>query len=80
MPPRTLQHTLRSEGVSYREIARGLRMRRALELLATTDKRLAEVALRAGYIDPSSFHRAFLSQTGMTPGRFRATSRLACAV
>jgi AraC-like DNA-binding protein len=61
--------------VSYRGIVRGLRLRRARQLLATTEKPLAEVALRTGYTDPSNFHRAFLSQTGITPGRFRATSR-----
>ncbi len=75
LPPRTLQHALRSEGVSYREIVRNLRMRRARQLLAATEKPLAEVALRVGYTDPSNFHRAFLSQTGMTPGRFREASR-----
>ena len=72
---RTLQLALRSEGVSYREIVLALRMRRAQQLLATTGKPLAEVALRAGYTELSSFSRAFLSQTGMTPGRFRDASR-----
>ena len=75
LPRRTLQHTLRSERVSYRKIARAIRMRRAQQLLATTGKPLAEVALRSGYTEPSSFARAFLSQTGMTPGRFREASR-----
>ena len=72
---RTLQHALRSEGVSYREIALGLRMRRAQQLLATSRMSLAEVALRAGYTKLSNFHRAFVSQTGATPGRFREASR-----
>ncbi len=75
MPPRTLQHALRREDVSFREITRHLRIRRARQLLATTERPLAEVALRAGYTDPSNFHRAFLSQTGMTPGRFREALR-----
>ncbi len=75
LPRRTLQYALRSEGVSYREIARALRMRRARQLLASTEQPLAEVALRAGYSDPSNFHRAFLSQTAMTPGRFREALR-----
>jgi len=70
-----LQHALRSEGVNCHEIARALRMRRAQQLLATPQMRLAEVALRAGYTDPSNFHRALLSPTGMTPGRFRDLSR-----
>jgi len=75
LPRRTLQYALRSEGVSYREITRALRMRRARQLLASTEKPLAEVALRAGYTDPSNFHRAFVSQTGVTPGRFREAAR-----
>jgi len=75
MLPRTLQLALRSEGVTFREIARALRMRRARQLLATTAKPLAEVALRTGYTDPSNFHRAFVAQTGLTPGRFREELR-----
>jgi AraC-like DNA-binding protein len=61
--------------VTYREIVRSLRMRRGRELLVATAKPLAEVALRAGYSDPSNFHRAFLLQTGMSPGRFREALR-----
>ncbi len=75
IPRRTLQHALRSEGVTFRDIVLELRMRRARQLLATTAKPLAEVALRAGYANLSNFHRAFISQTGMTPGRFREASQ-----
>ena len=75
LPRRTLQHALRREGVTYREIVQSMRMRRAQRLLAATNAPLAEVALRVGYTDPANFHRAFLSLTGMTPGRYRATSR-----
>ena len=71
---RTLQHALRSEGVTFRDIVLELRMRRARQLLATA-KPLAEVALRVGYANPSNFHRAFVSQTGVTPGRFREASQ-----
>ena len=74
LPSRTLQHALRKEGISYRELAGAFRLRRALQLLATTEKPVAEVALRAGYSESSSFARAFLSQTGMTPRRFRQVS------
>ncbi|WP_294540865.1 AraC family transcriptional regulator [uncultured Rhodoblastus sp.] len=75
LPRRTLQHALRLEGASYREIVRQSCLRRAKRLLATSDAPLAEIALRAGYTDPSNFHRAFLRLTGMTPGRFRAASQ-----
>ncbi len=40
---------------------------------------LAEVALRAGYTDPSNFHRAFLSLTGMTPGQTPHEVEVGCA-
>ncbi len=75
LPRRTLQHALRSEGVTYREIVGALCVRRAKQLLANSDAPLAEVALRAGYTNPSNFSRAFARLTGMTPGRFRATVR-----
>jgi AraC-like DNA-binding protein len=75
LPPRTLQHAMRREGVSYREIVQGLCLRRAQHLLASTQAPLKEIALRAGYTDPSNFHRAFLQLTGMTPGRFRTAAR-----
>ena len=74
LPRRTLQHALQNEGVSYRDIVLERRMRRAGQLLSTTGKTLAEVAMRAGYSNPSNFHRAFLSLTGMTPRRFRERS------
>ena len=71
IPARTLQHTLKTEGVSYRDIALHLRMRRARHLLATTDRPIHEIGLRAGYSDVANFHRAFVLSVGMTPGRFR---------
>lgn len=74
LPSRTLQHALQREGISYRDILRGMRIRRAQQLLATTEQPLAEVSLRAGYTDASNFHRAFVKLTGMTPGRFREQS------
>src|SRR5271167_440852 len=68
LPARTLQHALKTEGVSYRDIMLELRMRRARQLLAATEKPLGEIALRAGYSNPANFHRAFSSLNGMTPG------------
>jgi AraC-like DNA-binding protein len=75
VPRRTLQRALHREGVTYREIVQDVRMRRAQRLLAATNAPLAEIALRVGYTDPANFHRAFLSQTNTTPGRYRAASR-----
>ena len=75
LPARTLQHALKTEGVSYRDIVLRLRMRRARQLLATTESAFGEIALRTGYANPANFHRAFTLHSGMTPGRFRAAMR-----
>jgi AraC-like DNA-binding protein len=45
LPARTLQHALKNEGVSYRDIVLQLRMQRAKHLLATTEMPLREIAL-----------------------------------
>ena len=54
LPRRTLKRALEREGITFREIARALRMQRARHLLMTTETRLAEVALRVGYTDPAN--------------------------
>lgn len=76
LPARTLQHALKSEGISYRDIVLRLRMERARQLLATTQRPLAEIALRAGYSNTANFHRAFVSLSGMTPRSFREAARV----
>lgn len=47
------------------------RMRRAKKLLATTDRSLAEIALRTGFFDQSHFTRTFKRLEGTTPGTYR---------
>jgi AraC family transcriptional activator of pobA len=46
-------------------------MREARRLLATTDLRIAEVAERLGYDEPTHFTRAFRRSSGISPQRFR---------
>lgn len=48
-----------------------LRIRRAEELLRTTDLSIEAIALRLGYENPSSFTNLFTQKTGMSPRRFR---------
>jgi two-component system response regulator YesN len=48
-----------------------LRIGHARELLATTDKPLAEVARRCGYNSPPVLRRAFKRVEGITPSEFR---------
>jgi AraC-like DNA-binding protein len=50
--------------VAYRQ---GLRLRRARELLATSQKNVAEVARATGFADPLYFSRVFRRAFGVTP-------------
>lgn len=44
-------------------------------LLATSDLRLTDIALRAGFADQSHFTRRFQRRTGLTPSAFRSLYR-----
>lgn len=48
-----------------------LRIRRAEELLRTTDLDIETIALRLGYENAASFTNIFTQKTGMSPRRFR---------
>lgn len=47
------------------------RLAAATQLLAETDRSVADIALACGFYDHSAFTRAFRSATGMTPSQFR---------
>lgn len=47
------------------------RIRHATDLLATTERPIAEVALTCGYTDQSAFTRQFRQTTGLTPSQYR---------
>ena len=57
------------------DFVRQVRVERARQYLAESDAPLAEIALRVGYSDQSHFTTAFKRLTGLTPSRFRKTSR-----
>ena len=68
-------HFLRSFGAAtgftpHRYLTR-LRMRRAADLLRTSDQSVQQVATACGYRSPSRFATAFRREHGVTPGRFR---------
>lgn len=58
-------------GVSFLEYVTKLRMNRACELLVTSDLRISEIQLCAGYQDAKAFYRAFHKACGMTPTQYR---------
>lgn len=68
-------------GESVMEHVRRLRLERAARRLRTSDAKVIEVALEAGYDSHEGFTRAFVERFGVAPSRFReatfADTRLA---
>jgi AraC-like DNA-binding protein len=50
------------------------RLDQAKQMLTAATIPLAEVALRSGFAGQSSFNKAFVRATGLTPGQYRASS------
>ena len=69
--PRTLQRKLKEEGTSFSDLVDEIRCDLAKEELRSGTRSIAEIALRVGFSDQSTFHRAFVRWTGRTPGDFR---------
>lgn len=70
---RTLQRKLNGAGVTFSEIAEGVRAELAKEYLSNSAVPIAQVAFLLGFSEQSSFHRAFRRWTGVPPGKWRAT-------
>ena len=75
MSSRTLQRRLDDEGVTFRRLVLEVKIEVAKELLAHGDLTVAEVATAVGFTRVSTFSRAFLQHTGVSPSRFSATAR-----
>ena len=58
-------------GSSPVELLRTTRLKRAYELLLTTDKSVSEVAYAVGFSAPSYFTKCFKDEFGMVPGEVR---------
>lgn len=65
----------RHYGVPIGEYARRLRLDSSAARLATTDDSLAEIAYASGFANQSHFTRAFKRHTGLTPARYRDSTR-----
>jgi len=75
---RTVQRRLREIGVSHRSLVRTLRLdiaARSLTGAGADDVSQGQIARALGYSGAGSFHRAFKSWAGLTPGQARARSR-----
>ena len=61
----------RSMGMSLKKFIHELLIKKAKELLATTDMNVQETAFKLGYKDPYYFQRFFKQNTGETPFHFK---------
>lgn len=71
LSPRTLHRRLEEEGSSFRAIKDATRRDIAYARLTKTAQPIAHIAAELGYADPSTFYRAFVSWSGVSPERFR---------
>lgn len=74
-PTRLQQLFKRETGQSPSQYLRGLRMKRAEQLLQDTFLTIKEIMFQCGVKDPSHFTRDFKRRYGMTPTDFRLSSR-----
>lgn len=65
----------REIGMSISEYISECRMKRAMELLATTNLTVTKICNQIGYNYPAYFTKAFREKTGQTPHQFRDASR-----
>lgn len=74
MPSRTIQHMLAKAGESFSQVLMAARLRRARIYLldpAHADLSIADIAFRCGFLDVSSFYRAFRAAYNVTPKSLR---------
>lgn len=58
-------------GKTFSEYVTDLRIKRACELLKSTDMSIEEVATKVGYLDYYYFNKVFKKQCGITPTKYR---------
>ncbi|MEX0320055.1 MAG: GlxA family transcriptional regulator [Ruegeria sp.] len=72
---KVLEARMRADlGASPAQVYRRLRLNLARKLVAETDLPVAEIALRAGYDDPSAMTRAFRAEFGQSPRAMRSAN------
>ena len=60
-------------GLSPGQYINRLRMRKAVELIGNTDKKISEIAQILGYADQYAFSKAFRRTFGESPTEFRGS-------
>jgi AraC-like DNA-binding protein len=73
----TLNHRFQEQtGAPLSEYFAAKRAQAATALLVESDLRTEDVALKAGFGTPRTFHRAFARQFGVSPARYRTMNRM----
>ncbi|GGC97476.1 helix-turn-helix domain-containing protein [Halopseudomonas salina] len=75
MSPRHLRRKLSETQTTYEKLLDEVRMELAIRLIQDGKLNLGRIAFELGFLDPSSFTRAFRRWTGMSPTAFRSQSR-----
>ena len=63
-------------GTTFKQYLTEVRIKKARELLRTTNARSYEIACQVGYTDPHYFSYVFRKNTGLTPTDFRAQTQI----
>lgn len=71
MSERTFYRRLADENLSYRDVLRDAQLSLAQNLLADSNRSIAEVAFLTGFSEQSTFSRAFKRWVGEAPAQFR---------
>lgn len=74
MTPRTLQRKLQQEGTTYRALTDAVKQELALVLLRNHELTISDIAYKLGYLEPTSFQRAFKQWMGRTPMEYRRSN------
>lgn len=69
--PRHLRRKLSQEGTSYEQLADDVRREAAIRMISDGQLSLTSIAYELGFLDPSSFTRAFRRWTNMSPTAYR---------
>lgn len=70
----TLRRRLKDEHSSFQAIKDQVRRDMAIYYLSDNKLSINDIALKVGFTEPSTFHRAFKKWTGLTPGDYRSES------
>ena len=72
---RNLARKLKVKGTTMAKLIASIRQERAQNELASTNRKIGEIAQTVGFKDPTVFSRAFKNWTGQSPQEYRKTNR-----